>query len=425
MTTSQSWLELVAADLRDFSSDLLAQGLTSGSGAAKSVLLGSPLQQTLKLVEQVCTQVPHLLNELETEEHRNVAEMVPTMLPRHAVLSNRPSDYALHDGQTIPYRWLKPELEQSLPVAPLRWILFVIQQTNTQLLIHGSRFEKQIEMARLSRDGESDYAVIDRHQLERMLSEVKGAELKIRQTNGLVLRRAGVKLSPNRQRPALFPRSSTWQAFRRIADHLLRPADNLGAWLRDLLSAPIHLADGPFLYQRWCGLQLVRSIQRLGWDVVGDVAGALFLGGPIAFRMADKSIVLWVEPRISLQTGSLTGWICVESYEELTPDFLLVCDRHGQRDAFVLDATLSTGTEILFAKGKYRERLQGKNFVIIAGIPVTRRPLRSWAVAPIRSLHCRLGDPHGWTGIIPLRAEILDRSALDAWVTDVLNHATS
>lgn len=425
MNTSQAWLELIAADLRNFSTDLLEQGLTSGNGAAKSVLLGSPLQQTLKLVEQVCIQVPHLLNDLETEEHRNVAEMVPAMLPRHAVLSNRPSDYAYLEGRTIPYRWLKPELEQSLPVAPLRWILFVIQQTNAQLLVHGARFEKQIETARLSRDGESDYAAIDRHQLERMLSEVKSAELKIRLANGIVMRRAGGKLSPNRQRPTPFPRSSTWQAFRRIAEHLLRPVDNLGAWLRDLLSAPIHLADGPFLYQRWCGLQLIRSIQRLGWDVAGDVTGALFLGGPIAFRMNEKSIILWVEPRISLQTAELTGWMCVNSREELTPDFLLVCDRHGQQDAFVLDATLSTGTEIMLAKGKYRDRLQGKDSMIIAGIPIPRRPLRSWALAPIHSPHCRLGDHHGWTGIIPLRAETPDRSALDAWVTDVLNHATS
>ena len=61
--------------------------------------------------------------------------------------------------------------------------------------------------------------------------------------------------------------------------------------------------------------------------------------------------------------------------------------------------------------------------VIVAGVPMLRRPLRSWTIAPFSSRYCRLGDTEGWTGMIPLRVEEKDRSALDAWMSDVFRHA--
>ena len=419
--SSTAWLDLVVLELRDFAAELLERGLATGGH--KSNLLGSPLHQTLRMVETVRNQVPHLLNDLETQEQGTVAEMVPTMVPRHAVLSTRPSDYVLHLGKPIPYRWLRPEHEQILPAAPLRWIMHIIRLLQDELRLHASRFRKQVEVARMAREGESVYAVLDRHQLDHMLDEVCRGEIQIQQSLQLLLRRSGRKLSPSMHPPSPFPRSYSWLDFSRLADFLSRPDKGITPWLNKLLSTPVPLADAPFLYQRWCGLQLINSCARLGWEVSGEIKGALFLGGAVEIRRGKKTVVLWIEPRISARTADLTGWSCVEKEEELTPDFLLVCGQNGGRDAFTLDATLSTTQDAIALKGRYRNRLQGVDRVIVAGVPMLRRPLRSWTIAPFSSRYCRLGDTEGWTGMIPLRVEEKDRSALDAWMSDVFRHA--
>jgi hypothetical protein len=93
------------------------------------------------------------------------------------------------------------------------------------------------------------------------------------------------------------------------------------------------------------------------------------------------------------------------------------------RDAFVLDATLSRSAELLASKSKYRREVVGLDTQFVAGVPVQRRPLRSWAVAPLNDPFCRLGDPEGRTGCIPLRPGQPDLRALDAWVDDVLLYA--
>lgn len=419
--SSTAWLDLIVTELRSFATELLEKGLTTGGN--KSNLLGSPLYRTLSMVETVRNRVPHLLNDLETQDQGSVAEMVPTVLPRYAVLSTRPSDYALHNGEPTPYRWLRPEHEQVLPTAPLRWIMHIIQLLQSELRLHASRFRKQVEVARLARDGDSVYAVLDRHHLEHMLGEVRRGEIQIQQTLQLILRRGGRNLSPSQRPPSPFPCSYSWLEFRRLAAFLSQPDKALTPWLNKLLSAPVPLADAPFLYQRWCGLQLIHSCERLGWEVSGDIKGALFLGGAVELRRGNKTVVLWIEPRISARTSNFTGWSCVERGEELTPDFLLVCGQNGKRDAFTLDATLMTTQETIVAKGKYRNRLQGVDRVIVAGVPMQRRLLRSWTVAPHPSRECRPGDAEGWTGMIPLRVEEKDRSALDAWMSDVFKHA--
>lgn len=419
--SSTSWLDLIISELRDFAAELLERGLATGVN--KSTLLGSPLRQTLRMVETVRNQVPRLLNDLETQEQGIIAEMVPTMVPRHAVLSTRPSDYSLHHGEPIPYRWLRPEHEQVLPVVPLRWIMHVIQLLQGELRLHASRFRKQVEEACVARDGDSVYAVLDRHQLEHMLGEVRRGEIQIQQSLQLLLERGGRKLSPSHHPPSPFPRSHSWLDFRRLADFLSRPNKAITPWLNELLSTPVPLADAPFLYQRWCGLQLIHSCERLGWEVSGEIKGALFLGGAVEIRRGKKTVVLWIEPRISALTANLTGWSCVEKEEELTPDFLLVCGQNGGRDAFTLDATLSTTPDTIAAKGRYRNRLRGVDRVIVAGVPMQRRLLRSWTIAPSSRRNCWPGDMEGWTGMIPLRVEEKDRSALDAWMSDVFRHA--
>jgi hypothetical protein len=198
----------------------------------------------------------------------------------------------------------------------------------------------------------------------------------------------------------------------------------LGTVLNQVLAEPIPMADVSFLYQRWCGLQLLLAFERQGWARRGDLVGPLFLGGRVELVRPDASdVVVWFEPRVSQATMALTGWGVPRGKRELTPDFLITCGAAGVRDAFVLDATLSRKDDILDEKSKYRLGIIGLDTQFVAGVPVQRRPLRSWAVAPLQGSSCRLGDPEGRTGSIPLRPVDLDLGPLDAWVADVSLHA--
>jgi hypothetical protein len=194
--------------------------------------------------------------------------------------------------------------------------------------------------------------------------------------------------------------------------------------LSQLLTEPIPLADVPFLYQRWCGLQLLRAFERQGWTRRGELVGPLFLGGRVGLTQASGADVnVWIEPRVSQATMQVTGWGVGHGKAELTPDFLITCGAAGWRDAFVLDATLSRSDDVLASKSKYRTGIVGLDTQFVAGVPVQRRPLRSWAVAPLNGALCRLSDPEGHTGGIPLHPGNLDFRALDAWVGDVSLHA--
>ena len=93
------------------------------------------------------------------------------------------------------------------------------------------------------------------------------------------------------------------------------------------------------------------------------------------------------------------------------------------RDAFVLDATLATSDEVLKSKSKYRDGIVGIDTLSIAGCPVARRPLRSWAIAPLDRTLCNLRDPEGRTGDVPLHPSRRNFQALDSWVADVSLHA--
>jgi len=192
--------------------------------------------------------------------------------------------------------------------------------------------------------------------------------------------------------------------------------------LGQALRPPIGVADILYLYQRWCGLQIIHAARRLGWQADGEIVGALFLGGLIQLRCEDEVVELWVEPRLSAAQGPRIGWHSGRD-GELTPDFLFVTGAPGQRAAFVLDATLLTQQEFLAEKTRYRNQLVGLDTLFIARGPQTRRPLRSWSAAPIRSSHCRVADPQGIGGTIPMDANEAAFPALDAWLGDVLRHA--
>lgn len=425
---SPAWVNRMLADLRTFAADLLEAGIAPSTRAVASGHPASPLSATLAGVDLVCRRLPDLLAELDGDDSFQLPEMVLSPTPRQAFRTLRPDDYALHGNRLLPRRWLRPEVAPELRIEPLRWLAHFIGSLQQQLGLHHSRLEK----AGLAREGRTAYAQEEMRQLASIGKSVDNARHRLDQCLATLYRRAGRTVTGNPRLPHPFPRSAVWQGLRNEVRHRNQAmAQQAAEWLHGADTASLTTAELPYLYQRWCGLQIVRAAARLGWHTDDDAAGTLLLGGVIGLSNGTSRLDLWVEPRLSLQQAERIGWRSTRRDEELTPDFLFVCGPTGARDAFVLDATLSRGKDlrddriqVANEKGRYRELLAGTDPISIAGVLAVRKPLRSWAMAPIRSRTCVLGkDLEGRTGIIPMDAHLADFSGLDAWLGDILAHA--
>lgn len=418
------WLPTVVADLREVSADLLEPGLAPAASIGAMGGHGPLLRGLLMAADTFAALTPRFLNELDLTADGTSGEWRPTMVPRGARPSTAPHDYVLSNGETLPLRWLRFDSEQRPDATALRWALYLCGLLRQQLHAHSLRLGRQLEEALLVRSGESSWAVQDSETLRALAQDVQQRLVSLRQAEAGIRAVAGRQIFGSDRAPVPYPQQPAWSRLKRLARELLNPEAMLGTMLNDLLAEPIALADVPFLYQRWCGLHLVQAFERLGWKRRGDLTGALFLGGRVELLSEGAGqLTIWIEPRVSRATMPLTGWGCASKGDELTPDFLITCGEAGMRDAFVLDATLATSDEVLNSKSKYRFGIVGIDTLLVAGVPVARRPLRSWAIAPLDSALCRLNDPEGRTGGVPLHPGRRDLRALDSWVADVSLHA--
>ncbi|HCN68525.1 MAG TPA: hypothetical protein DIT03_09710 [Candidatus Accumulibacter sp.] len=368
--------------------------------------------------------LPRLVAELDATFDGSSGDWSVVRAPRNAKPSTAAYDYGLHDGATIPLRWLRFDAAPRPNEAALRWALHISEHLGRELVTHSARLESRLREALLVRAGDSEWAVQDAQTLQGLAAGVEERIVAVRQAESDIRLAAGRRIASNVRPPAPYPQHPAWSRLKRLARELLRPETMLGAVLNQVLTEPIPLADVPFLYQRWCGLQLLNAFERRGWTRRTDLVGALFLGGRVEFVRHDAAdVIVWVEPRVSQATMSVTGWGVGSGKAELTPDFLITCGAAGMRDAFVLDATMARSDEVLMSKARYRLDIVGLDTQLVAGVPVQRRPLRAWAVAPLGGSHCRLSDPEGRTGGIPLHPGECDLRALDAWVGDVSLHA--
>ncbi len=422
------WRLKLLADLRAFSAELLAAGLAPSIEVASAPHDSSPMRFTLQAVDRIYQRLPDLLRELEADESFLVPELLPSPTPRHALQSRHPQDYAWRDGHLLPRRWLRPEPAPELRLEPLRWLAGYIDSLREQLKLHRSRLEK----AKFVREGQTDYAQEDERRLDEMSHAALNASHRLELCLSTLYRRAGRTFTGSPRLPHPFPRSASWHGLRReVLRQTQGSAQQTAQWLHATDGPTLTMAELPYLYQRWCGLQVLRAAKALGWHGEGDVVGALLLGGVIGLRQAACRVEFWIEPRLGAVQTERIGWRSARRDEELTPDFLFVCGPPGQRDAFVADATLVTDRDqredrnrIARDKGRYRKLLVGADPVVIAGVTSVRRPLRSWAMAPIRSGNCHLGeDMEGQTGIIPMDVKAEDFSGLKAWLADVFAHA--
>lgn len=412
----------IANDLRLFSHELLERGLatpmvTRSAGYSGG---GTTSQAVVKAVLRLSRMIPALLDEVDTVEGVAVEDIRTTSSPLRASPSRRPNDYASVAGTSrlVPIRWLQPTHREEPALQPLRWLLQVVAHLRIVVEQHLARLAKQVRDAEMARSGMTGYAVLDSERLAAMLEPLKRSEQLLAVATTQIRNRVGRQLAESERLPDPFPLAPIWRALRRDIEAFKNPRAALPELLRNVLADPTDIADLPFLYQRWCGLQLLRAFGRSGWLATGDTVGPLFLGGQIQLHRGARAIDLWVEPRLTAAKTAQIGCGPVGK-AEWTPDYLIVTRTRAGRDTFVLDPTLG-GAEAAAEKGKYLRLLVGAEQTHVAGVAVARKPVRSWACVPSAKGYCELADPEGKSGSIPMNPVQWRAEPLQAWVQDLL-----
>ena len=428
--------EGILDDLRSFAEELLERGLAA-PGAAMAGSGGSrTLTAILRAAETFERLLPGLLEDLELREDASRTLVHAARSPVRAQLSRRPGDYEMRDGRLLPRVWVR-EVPVLLPdVEPLRWALHVRDRIASDLAVAATRYEKWIDEASVNRRGESEYARLEAEELAAIAQRILARRESLERARGPLRRGAGRPITPRASIPATLPSAASWTGLRRLAMVVMQPAQLIGAHLAELLRSPVETADLPFLYQRWCGVKIIQTLESLGWRRETDAVGPLFLGGRVEFMRDGVPLDLWVEPRIGGAVDHPCG--LRTAHAEATPDYILrtpgrsplggraqAANPDRGHDYFVLDPTLSTNATILSGKGKYLTQLTTTESRLIAGTPTYIGPLRAWAAAPLDSPSAELFPARvlGTLGAVPMNPAAWNPRPLTAWLSDVTAHA--
>lgn len=408
-------------DLRQFSASLLESGLAPPSPTLR-IAGRSELVLELGWASALVALVPPALAELEQVEapNRMVEQVVRS--PVRAALSRRPGDYEWVGGRLLPSRWSRSEPVLEPDWDAVAWLLYLIDGQRRRLCHVQRRSVKQVEEARAARAGTSRWAVHDAHSLQARLDRIAAMIALVDRAREQAVRYGGLGLRPMARVPSPYPRSRAWAALRRLVAQWSAPARHLPAHLDRMLRTDVAVADLPFLFQRWCGVKLLEALRTLGYGVSGDSVSALFLGGRLAATRDAATIEIWIEPRLARDHLHASGFKCARG-DDVTPDYLLITPGPHGPDAFVLDAACTTDDEMLRGKARYLALIAAGASGFIAGVPVTRGPLRAWAAAPLSTSHCRLYRPDGSSGAVPMHPLEWTPAPLAAWLTDVSAHA--
>lgn len=420
---SKEFIRIVTQDLRRFAAVLLESGLAPTTVGVRHAGIVN-LAHLEDAVDVFTAQVPRLLTEAATENRlaRHCVQRT-TPVPRRARASRAPWHQEMHEGRLLPVRWITTDpvpAPSPEAVAYLGYLLAVLQAGADQV---SARMTKHLKDAYAARSDDSPFAREEKKLLEATFTRVRRCDAEISRTRRLLWGVAGCPPRPRSQppRPALI--GPAWRKLRRLAPRLLGPSVALPRWLGALLDPAARTPELSFLYQRWCGMRILETLVEKGFHPRGDAAGPLFLGEQsVRLTNADGvPLVLWCEPRMIRGKMHESGVQSLNRAEQ-QPDYVLLAPGESGLDAYVLDATLSTNRERLLAKGAYRTTLAFESMRLIAGVPIPKRPLRSWAVAPVTAETCQLNDPEGRTGTIPLHPE-RHGNALRAWLEDVARSA--
>ncbi len=417
-----AFLTQLLEDLKAFSSELLAPGLQTGQalvGNTASTVAGT--SALFQAIDWLTNLVPDLLQEWQQENSGLAAGHYHSPVPKQGQFSRRPRDYQQDSARRLyPVRWQRPLIREAGHLPPLRWLLHLLELQDMQLQQVITQMSKYIDESLQHQSSQSDYAQHDRSTLLAMRTRLYNAQAKLNHARLSLFRGAQTRLLPTPTPPMPFPRTRQWQRLRQYARYLQQPNEGLPSFLYRVLHETVEVADTPYLYQRWCGVHLLQGLADLGWLCEDDPLGALFLGGHIVLRKRSLQMSLWVEPRFVRHEAHQSGFQCREVLET-HPDYMFVTPGPHGVDAFIIDPTLTADIEIRRSKGRYLDTLE--TFASIAGVPVTRTPLRAWSAAPIHRPHCELDDPNGYTGTIPMHPLDWSSTPLLAWLQDMDNHA--
>ena len=423
--------EILLSDLREASAWLLEAGSTV-SRASHAAQDGEKRHPLLSKIHVFGALVPACLRENSELLPQRGARWVMSRTPRRARASRHPRDF-LHIGhQLLPTRWERPEPVGENETRGHGWILHLWEALWSELEQARSRIGTQLTRAlqAVSQDLVVDsFEVEIRDRLRALEEQFETAERTLIRTRTLALRSSPTRVAPSPRRPVPYPGGTAWMRLGQLSARILNPAAELPDTLHALIDGHAEIAELPFLYQRWCGLQAIDALARLGWRARRDPVPVLFLGGRIDFLPPTgagydgERLSLWIEPRIpptsSEEPPHESGLSCAGA-QALRPDYLFVAEDSRGAEAYVLDPTFTTIAPEAEEKGKYRSRLSFTQPHILAGVPTRKPPRRSWAAQPLRRSGNMLLDPEAKLGIVPLHPIQRDWSGLEDWLRDLL-----
>lgn len=409
----------VIVDLRAYCADLLHPGALRSAVPTGLGLASSPTDLgDLAFARLVASEVRRVLDE-RWDLWDADGDPVRTPIPARASAPRDASGWAMTDGRAMPRYWLRAPLEERLDSRHVEWLNRLVGNAAEKCKRALGRLEEAVTDARDNIASDSIHAEGDLEALERLLRDALSTqEAVLRIKRELASRRAA---SRGLVRGSAAPsRSPGWSMLRELARISSDGGLAIGARLERILTPPVSTAEFPFLYQRWVGLQLIRSLERAGFALAQDPRAALFLGGYVRFKRDHVALELWVESRLAKGRHHPSG--LATDCAEVSPDFIFAVPGDKGRDFYILDATLSSSDERLKEKATYRARCHADVQGAIAGWTARRRPIRAWAVAPIKK-QVELMSEDGSAGALGLGPGRGGFAHLDAWIGDMVRHA--
>lgn len=343
--------------------------------------------------------------------------------PRGARASRRGSDYLAQRSATgtatriVPSCWLRPEAEREIAEDVVAWLIHLEDLLEHRLAVAIGQVREHVanllHASPSPQDEASDAAQSERRLLEELERQLEGTHQGLQRARRILDSSTARRTHGSSIRPRLSPRGPTWDRMAHVFASIVDPEIGLSDQLRGLLSGNVAGADVPYLYQRWCGLQLVRILEELGHGPRSNAIPVLFLGGEL--RLGER-VRLFVEPRIppGIEEPHACG-LGNTSKSNATPDYVITC---GTR-AFVLDPSFSTDAERAHHKARYRQLLVHVPHRTLAGQPTFVPVDRAWAAQPLQRDHCLLHDPEARTGIVPMTPG-RSNTALAMWMRDLV-----
>jgi hypothetical protein len=416
---------VVVSELAAVSGDLLDAGLDSSVRAerASSDVGAGSLSVTMRDTRDFLAASARAMGARVSTDDPLETDWVFARTPRGAHASTHPADYSrAADGALVPTTWLRPVPRLGADAQALAWMLHAHQDIVVHLGGRTARLAREVASARAARNSGTMFGEEDRH----LLSDIHGRLEALLSDVIQSARQVASKLPGRRLPTSKFPSSRThdseWRRLKVLHARIASLNVSLPRFVGELLSGPVEIADYPFLYQRWCGLHVLRALAELGGVWRTDITGPLFLGGVVVVSFTHFDVEVWLEPRIGRDEHP-SGWRA-SAGSEAHPDILLTTPGHRGRDAFVLDPTLSRAAAV--EKSKYLHVLESSTPEIIAGVHCVRRPRRSWAIVPEHRSACQLDEPFdGSVGVVPLHPLDPERAALRAWIADVVEHGAT